>query len=59
MQLVDGLGDHSDIATLARDLTAVSEEFGKLLQDLFELHNQDSYGDFVEKAQLEGELSQL
>ena len=38
MQLVDGLGDDSDIATLAKDLTAASEEFGELLKDLFELH---------------------
>lgn len=26
MQVVDGLGDNSDIATLVRDLTAASEE---------------------------------
>ena len=45
MQLVDDLGDDSDIVTLARDLTATSEEFGKLLQDL--------YSDFVEEAELE------
>ena len=38
MQLVGGLGNDSDIATLAKDLTAASEEFGELLKDLFELH---------------------
>ena len=59
MQLVDGLGDDSDIATLARDLTAASEEFGELLKDLFELYKQDVYGDFVEEAQLEEESDTL
>ena len=59
MQLVDGLGDDSDIVTLARDLTAASEEFGELLQDLFELYKQDAYGDFVEEAQLEEESDTL
>ena len=59
MQLVDGLGDDSDIATLARDPTAASEEFGELLQDLFELYKQDVYGDFVEGAQLKEESDTL
>ena len=59
MQLVDGLGDDSDIATLARDLTVASEEFGELLKDLFELYKQDVYGDFVEEAQLEEESDTL
>ena len=59
MQLVDGLGDDSDIVTLVRDLTAASEEFGELLQDLFELYKQDAYGDFVEEAQLEEESDTL
>ena len=52
MQVVDGLGDNSDIVTLVRDLTAASEEFRKLLQDLLELYKQDSYSDFVEETQL-------
>ena len=55
MQVVDGLGDDSDIATLARDLMAASEEFGELLKDLFELYKQDVYSDFVEETQLEEE----
>ena len=59
MQLVDGLGDDSDIVTLARDLTAGSEEFGELLQDLFELYKQDAYGDFMEEAQLKEESDTL
>ena len=59
MQLVDGLGDDSDIATLVRDLMAASEEFGELLQDLFELYKQEVYGDFVEEAQLKEESNTL
>ena len=59
MQLVDGLGDDSDIATLARDLTAASEEFGELLKDLFELYKQDVYSDFAEEAQFEEESDTL
>ena len=37
MQLLDGLRDDSEIATLARDLTAASKKLGELLQDLLEL----------------------
>ena len=59
MQLVDGLRDDSEIATLARDLTAASKKFGELLQDLLELCKQDSYGDFVEEARLEEEHDTL
>ena len=59
MQLVDGLRDDSDIATLARDFKAASGEFGELLKDLFELYKRDVYGDFVEEAQLEEESGTL
>jgi len=59
MQLVDGLRDDSEIAPLARDLTAASGEFGELLQSLFELYEQDSYGDFVEEVRLEEEYDTL
>jgi len=59
MQLVDGLRDDSKIVPLARDLTAASGEFVELLQNLFALYAQDSYGDFVEEARLEEEYDTL
>jgi len=59
MQLVDGLRDDSKIVPLARDLTAASGEFRELLQNLSELYEQDSYGDFVEEPRLEEEYDTL
>ncbi|KAJ7335970.1 hypothetical protein OS493_013334 [Desmophyllum pertusum] len=55
MQSVEELSDDSEIETVARDLAVVSEEFGKLLRELLDLYEQDSLGDYVEKAQLDEE----
>ena len=44
MQSVEGLSDDSHIDTVARDLTLASEEFGRLLQELIGLYEQDSRG---------------
>ena len=59
MQSVEGLSDDSHIDTVARDLTLASEEFGRLLQELIGLYEQDSRGDCLEEAQLSEENETL
>ena len=59
MQSVEGLSDDSHIDTVARDLTLASEEFGRLLQELIGLYEQDSRGDYLEEAQLSEENETL
>ena len=59
MQSVEGLSDDSYIDTVARDLTLASEEFGRLLQELIGLYEQDSRGDYLEEAQLSEENETL
>ena len=55
MQSVEGLSDDSHIDTVARDLTLASEEFGRLLQQLIGLYEQDSRGNYLEEARLSEE----
>ena len=53
MQSVEELSDDGEIDTVARDLAVASEEFGKLLRGLLDLHEQDLHRDYVEEAQLD------
>ena len=55
MQSVEGLSDDSHIDTVAHDLTLASEEFGRLLQQLIGLYEQDSRGNYLEEARLSEE----
>ena len=59
MQSVEGLSDDSRIDTVARDHTLASEEFGRLLQELIGLYEQDSRGDYLEEAQISEENETL
>ena len=59
MQSEEGLSDDSHIDTVARDLTLASEEFGRLLQELIGLYEQDSRGNYLEEAQLSEENETL
>ena len=52
MQSVEGLSDDSHIDTVGRDHTLASEEFGRLLQELIGLYEQDSRGDCLEEGRL-------
>ena len=59
MLSVEQLSDDSQIESLARQLSAASEEFGRLLQDLFALYEQDTDGEYLEEAHLNEENETL
>ena len=59
MLSVEQLSDDSQIESLARQLSAASEEFGRLLQGLFALYEQDTDGEYLEEAHLNEENETL
>ena len=44
--------DESEIGTAARDLATASEKFGRMMEELLGLYDQDLGGDYTEEAQL-------
>lgn len=59
MQSVEELSDDSHVEIAACDLTVASENFGRLLNELIGLYEQEPYGDYLEEAQLKGENETL
>ena len=59
MRSVEQARDDSDINAKASDLTAATDEFGSLLQDLLSLYEQDLHGEFVDGVQLKEENETL
>ena len=48
-------GDCNETSNIQRDITSASEEFKRLLEDLYKLYEQDKYNDFGDEALLNDE----